>query len=114
VQRGQVLARVRFNGAQPEGLRQNQRLSARVLIDERPGVLLLPRGPFVEAQGGHHAWVVAAADSPDSGYAVRRPVTLGALSVTAVEVASGLQAGERVVIAGTEHLGESGRVRLND
>jgi HlyD family secretion protein len=115
VQRSQVLARVRFSGAQPEGLRQNQRLAARVLIDERPGVLLLPRGPFVEAQGGHHAWVI---DATDGHHAVRRPITLGALSVAMVEVASGLQAGERVVIAGTEHLGEGGgeaeRVRLID
>ncbi len=117
VQRSQVLARVRFNGAQPEGLRQNQRLAARVLIDERPGVLLLPRGPFVEALGGHQAWVLEGppAGTPAAGgYVLRRPITLGALSVSAVEVASGLQAGDRVVIAGTEHLGEGTRVRLND
>ena len=30
----EVLARVRFDGAQPPGLRQNQRVSARVLIEE--------------------------------------------------------------------------------
>jgi HlyD family secretion protein len=111
VQRGQVLARVRFQGAQPEGLRQNQRLSARVLIDERPNVLLLPRGPFVEAQGGHHAWVL---EGPDGQHAVRRSITLGALGVAAVEISAGLQAGERVVIAGTEHLGDATRVRLQD
>jgi HlyD family secretion protein len=111
VQRGQVLARVRIEGEQPAGLRQNQRLSARVLIDERASVLLLPRGPFVEAQGGHQAWVV---DAADPRYAVRRPVALGALGVAQVEVRSGLQAGERVVIAGTEHLGEARRVRLLD
>jgi HlyD family secretion protein len=110
VQRSQVLARVRFDGAQPPGLRQNQRLAARVLIDERPGVLLLPRGPFVEAQGGHHAWVLA----PDGRSAERRAIRLGALSVAAAEVLDGLQPGERVVIAGTEHLGEATRVRLGD
>jgi HlyD family secretion protein len=111
VQRGQVLARVRFEGEQPAGLRQNQRLSARVLIDKRAGVLLLPRGPFVEAQSGHQVWVI---DGADPRYAVRRPVALGALGVAQVEVRSGLQAGEQVVIAGTEHLGDARRVRLLD
>lgn len=111
VQRSQVLARVRFEGEQPAGLRQNQRLSARVLIEERPGVLLLPRGPFVEAQGGHQAWVL---DSTDPRYALRRPIALGALGVAQVEVKSGLQPGEQVVIAGTELLGEARRVRLLD
>jgi HlyD family secretion protein len=43
VVKNQVLARVRFDKAQPEGLRQSQRLSARLLIDERPNVLMLPR-----------------------------------------------------------------------
>lgn len=61
----QVLARVRLD-AQPEGLRQSQRLSARVLIDERPDVLMLARGPFVETQGGRFAYVM------DDGDAVRR------------------------------------------
>jgi HlyD family secretion protein len=108
VQGSQVLARVRFDGAQPEGLRQNQRLGARVLIEEKPGVLTLPRGPFVEALGGHHAYVVEA------GQAVRRPVRLGAMSVSAVEVEDGLAAGDRVVIGGTEHLGNAATMRLRD
>src|SRR4029453_17738641 len=47
VVRNQVLARVRFTGAQPANLRQSQRVSARLLIDEKPNVLMLPRGPFV-------------------------------------------------------------------
>lgn len=111
VQRSQVLARVRFEGEQPAGLRQNQRLAARVLIDERPGVLLLPRGPFVEAQGGHQAWVL---DAADPRYAVRRPITLGALGVAQVEVRAGLQPGEQVIVAGTERLGDAPRVRLLD
>lgn len=103
----QVLARVRFEGAQPEGLRQNQRVSARVLIDERPDVLLLARGPFVEQQGGRFAYVM------DGDTAVRRPITLGATSVSAVEIVSGLSVGERVVIAGSDTFEDAERVRIN-
>lgn len=104
----QVLARVRFEGEQPAGLRQNQRVSARVLIDEKPNVLMLARGPFVEQQGGRFAYVM------DGDTAVRRPITLGATSVSAVEIVDGLDIGERVVIAGTDAFEDAERVRINE
>jgi HlyD family secretion protein len=102
-----VLARVRLD-AQPEGLRQSQRLSARVLIDERPDVLMIARGPFVETQGGRFAYVM------DDGDAVRRPITLGATAVSAVEIVDGLQEGERVVISGTDLFDDAERVQINE
>ncbi len=102
-----VLARVRLDN-QPEGLRQSQRLSARVLIDERPDVLMLARGPFVETQGGRFAYVM------DDGDAVRRPITLGATAVSAVEIVDGLQEGERVVISGTDLFDDAERVQINE
>ena len=107
VVRNQVLARVRFD-KQPAGLRQNQRLTARVLIEEKPGVLMLPRGSFVENEGGRAAYVM------DGDVAVRRPIQLGATSVSAVEILSGLQPGERVVIAGTDAFEDAERVSIND
>lgn len=103
----QVLARVRFDGAQPAGLRQNQRVSARVLIEEKPNVLMLPRGPFVENEGGRFAYVM------DGSVAVRRPVQLGATSVSAVEITGGLKPGEKVVIAGTDTFENAERVKVN-
>jgi HlyD family secretion protein len=107
VKSGQVLVRVRFDGAQPPGLRQNQRLSGRIVIEQRSGVLTLPRGPFVEALGGHQAWVM------DGDHAVRRPIRLGAMGVGAVEVVQGLRAGEQVVIDGTERFDPAAtRVRI--
>ena len=104
----QVLARVRFDGDQPPGLRQNQRLSARVLFEEKPDVVMVSRGPFLEDQGGRYAYVV------QDGIAVRRPVTIGATSVSAVEVLEGLQPGERVVIAGTDNFENAERVQIDD
>ncbi|MEO8161059.1 MAG: efflux RND transporter periplasmic adaptor subunit [Arenimonas sp.] len=108
VVRNQVLARVRFDGKQPAGLRQNQRLSARVLIEEKPNVLMLPRGSFVENEGGRAAYVM------DGGVAVRRPIQLGATSVSAVEILSGLQPGDKVVIAGTDAFENAERISVND
>ena len=105
--RNQVLARVRFDGAQPKGLRQSQRVSARLLIDEKPNALILPRGPFVEAHGGKFAYVM------EDGFAVRRPIRLGGTSLSAVEVAEGVKAGDRVVVAGSEDFDNAERVKVN-
>jgi HlyD family secretion protein len=107
VVKNQVLARVRFDGPQPDGLRQSQRVQARLLIDEKPGVLLLPRGPFVESEGGRYAYLV------QDGVAVRTPVRLGATSVNAVEIAGGLKQGDKVVVAGTETFENAARVSIN-
>lgn len=106
--KSQVLARVRFTGAQPQGLRQSQRVQARLLIDEKKDVLMLPRGPFVEAQGGRFVYVV------ENGIAWRRPVTLGATSVGTVEILAGLKPGDRVVVAGAEAFDNAAQVKINE
>jgi len=107
VVRNLVLARVRFDKEQPAGLRQNQRVSARLLIDERANTLMLARGPFVESEGGRYAYVVR------DGIAVRTAIKLGATSISNVEILSGLQAGDKVVIAGTESFENAARVSIN-
>jgi HlyD family secretion protein len=107
VVKNQVLARVRFDGAQPKGLRQSQRVTARLLIEEKPNVVLLPRGPFVESEGGRFAYVVK------DGIAVRTPVKMGATSISAVEILSGVQPGDKVVIAGTDAFENAARVSIN-
>jgi HlyD family secretion protein len=106
--RNQVLARVRFEGAQPAGLRQSQRVQARLLIDERRNVLLLPRGPFVEAHGGKYAYVM------EDGFAVKKPVRIGGVSVASIEMAEGVKAGDRVVIAGSEEFENVAKVKVNE
>ncbi len=93
----QVAARLRFDGQMPEQLRQNQRLSVRVLLDQRPDVLSVRAGSFIDESGGRYAYVVR------DGVAVKTPVRLGARSVDRVEVLSGLKPGDRVVVSGAEN-----------
>jgi HlyD family secretion protein len=100
---GQITARVRFTGVQPEGLRQSQRLSVRVVIEERQDVLTVERGSFADQANGY-AWRV------DEDVAVRVPVRLGSTSVSRVEVLEGLHEGDRVVVSGVEALGDAQRV----
>jgi HlyD family secretion protein len=107
VVKNQVLARVRFDGAQPTGLRQSQRVSARLLIEEKPDVLMVQRGPFVENEGGRHAYVM------QDGVAVRTPIRIGATSISAVEIIDGLKAGDKVVVSGTDAFDNAARVSIN-
>jgi HlyD family secretion protein len=108
VVKNQVLARVRFSGEQPSGLRQSQRVSARLLIEEKPNVLMLARGPFVESEGGRFVYLV------QNNIAQRRPFKLGATSITAVEVLDGLKEGDVVVISGTDLFENAEKISLNN
>ncbi|GGK14417.1 efflux RND transporter periplasmic adaptor subunit [Luteimonas terricola] len=105
---GEVNARLRFaDGQQPPGLRQNQRLSARIVMDTREDVLMVERGPFLEQDGGSFAYVIV------DGSAQRRAIQAGASSLSAVEIVSGLQAGERIVVSGSDQFQQADRVRIS-
>ena len=105
---GEVNARLRFDdGKQPPGLRQNQRLSARIVLDTRRNVLMVERGPFLEQGGGNHAYVV------DGSRATRRAIQAGASSLGAVEITSGLKEGEKIVVSGSDQFADAESVRIN-
>ncbi|MBW8846372.1 MAG: efflux RND transporter periplasmic adaptor subunit [Burkholderiales bacterium] len=105
---GEVAARLRFAGKQPEQLRQNQRLSVRVLLDRRDKVLGVARGSFVDEGGGSYAYVVRG------GFAEKVAIKLGARSLDRVEILSGLTAGDRVVISGSDNFKGAERVLIAD
>jgi HlyD family secretion protein len=103
---GEVIGRLRFSGAQPQGLRQNQRLSTRIVLGTRRNVLMVERGPFLEQGGGRSIYVL------DGNSAVRRAITTGTSSLDAVEISSGLHQGDRVVVSGSDQFGDAQRVRI--
>jgi len=107
VVRNQVLVRVRFEGEQPKGLRQNQRLNARILIEEKPNVVLVARGPFVEQGGGRFVYVAK------DGIAVKTPIEMGAISINAVEILSGLKIGDKIVVSGGDNFQNAERIQIN-
>jgi len=90
----EVVGRIRFTRDKPPGLRQNQRVTVRIMMDELYGVLKLQRGAFADSGGGRTAFVLA-----EDGLAHRRAIRLGARSAGEVEVLDGLDAGERVIIS---------------
>jgi HlyD family secretion protein len=106
VRQGQVVGRLRFKGAQPPGLSQNQRLAVRVLIDARDRVLKVERGAFADSAGGRVAYRVR------DDLAERVAVTLGASSATEIEILSGLEAGDRIVVSNLDPFEGALRARL--
>ncbi len=93
VQNNEVTGRVRFEGAAPDGLRQNQRVTARVLLESKPDAIKVQRGPFLDSGGSRVAYVV------EDHIAVRRPIRVGSASIGEVEILEGLTDGERIVIS---------------
>ncbi|WP_166425130.1 HlyD family efflux transporter periplasmic adaptor subunit [Paraglaciecola sp. 20A4] len=100
----QVIGRVRFIDknergellTQPEGLRQNQRLSTRILMEKHSDVLMLSRGQFLESGAGRIAYVI------EGNMAKRTDIITGARSLANVEVISGLSADQQVIISSIE------------
>lgn len=105
---GEVTARVRFaQGKQPAGLRQNQRMSVRIVMGTRRNVLMIERGPFLEQDGGRHAYLV------EGSTATRHAIQTGVSSLSHVEILSGLKPGDRIVVSGTASFNNADRVRIS-
>ncbi len=105
---GQVAARLRFDGETPKQLRQNQRLSVRVLLDKRDNVLTVQRGSFVDESGGSYAYLV------HDGIATKTPIRVGASSIDKVEILDGLKEGDRIVISGTDSFKGAATVAISN
>jgi HlyD family secretion protein len=106
VQQNEVKGRLRFAERVPPGVRQNQRVHVRIVLDQRDNALKVERGAFVD--GGSVVYRV------HGNMATREPVTLGAMSVGEVEILSGLKAGDEIIVSSSRDFGEAPEVRLAD
>ena len=104
----QVTTRVRFSEGAPANMRQNQRVAARILLDGKAGVLMVDRGPFLESGGGRITYVV------DGDLAHRRRIRTGLVSVGRVEILSGLEPGEQIVVSNLDAFADADTVYLSD
>ena len=93
VEGSQVRGVVVFAGELPVGLKQNQRVSTRLVLESRNDILKVARGPFLEEGGGRKAYVM------DGDLAVLRTIKVGTVSVGEVEIISGLQKGDEIIIS---------------
>jgi len=105
----EVGSRIRFVGEMPEKIRQNQRLTTRILMEEHLNVLMLPRGQFLDSGAGRIAYVLDG-----EGLAIRRPISIGARSLAAVEIQGGLEEGDVVVISNIDQFQGADTVLVTD
>lgn len=109
-QRGAVEVKLTLDGAAPDFLREDMTLSVEVVTGERAQALVLPLAALQAPARAAGRADISAADPAASaasaqvmvvegGKARARSVTLGLRSLSAVEVLSGLEAGERVLTA---------------
>ncbi|MBP6520276.1 MULTISPECIES: HlyD family efflux transporter periplasmic adaptor subunit [unclassified Shewanella] len=107
VRNREVTARVQFDQSDSLTLRQNQRISARVLLEHRPNVLMVKRGAFMTSGGGNVAYQV------EGDLASRREVKLGSTSLSQVEVLDGGKAGDEWVISSVDPFNHAEQVRIH-
>lgn len=105
----QVASRIRFNDSGPGNLRQNQRLTTRILLAQYNDVLMVQRGQFLDSGAGRVAYLVN-----DEQVAERRQIQTGVRSLGAVEIVSGLEVGDTIVISNLDPFRGSETVLLTD
>jgi HlyD family secretion protein len=103
----QVTTRLRFS-ATPPGLRQNQRLTTRILLENKPNVLMVERGQFLESGAGRVAYVL------DDDIAHRTEIQLGARSLNAVEILGGLDEGDLIITSSLDAFARAETLLVTD
>lgn len=106
VENRQVKTRVRFNEESVEGIRQNQQVSSRILLDNKLQVVKVRRGSFMQS-GGFVAYKV------DGDIATKINISTGASSMREVEILSGLQPNDQIIISNYDEFNGIEQLRLN-
>jgi HlyD family secretion protein len=103
---GRVQGKIRFTNKGLTGLRQNQRLTTRVILERKNNIQYLPRGQFLKTYNGRFAYVIK------ENSAVKTPIKIGSRSLGKVEVISGLKTGDNVVISDSDVFKDASSVRI--
>lgn len=116
IENNQVNGRVRFatHNSQgdaltaPTGLRQNQRLTTRILMENKENVLMVQRGQFLDSGSGRIAYIV------NDGIAQKTSILTGARSLANVEIVNGLTQGDTIIISSTDAFNGAERVLITN
>lgn len=101
----QVTARVRFPENSVQSIRQNQQVSARILLENKSDVLKVARGSFLQS-GGHTAYIVRG------DIAEKVAIQIGATSMREVEILEGLQEGDQIITSNYDKFKQAPSVLL--
>jgi HlyD family secretion protein len=101
-----VTGTIRFSQDTPKGLRQNQRLTTRIILESKENILKVKRGAFLQSGSGRMTYLV------NNGLAKQHAIRLGSIGLEEVEIVQGLNEGDRIVISDLTVLGNEPSVRL--
>lgn len=88
----EVTTRVRFDQQSLSGIRQNQQISGRILLENKSDILKVRRGSFLQA-GGFIAYRV------QDNLAHKVDIQIGVTSMREVEILSGLNPDDQIIIS---------------
>lgn len=109
VQNGTVTVDVSLDGRLPKGARPDLSVDGTITLEHLEDVLYVGRP--VNGQADSKVTLFKITDN--GGGAVRVPVELGRASVTSIEIVSGLNAGDRVILSDMSQWDTYDRIRLN-
>jgi HlyD family secretion protein len=109
VDHGRFTIELLFVGDAPGGMSPGQSAETRLTLGESSPGLILPNDSFINDTGG--AWVFVVAR--DGTSAERRAIRLGRRNNRQVEIATGLEAGERVIVSNYGAFGKVERLQIS-
>ena len=108
VQNGTVTVDVELAGALPQGARPDLSVDGTIDLDRMQDVIFMGR----PATGNENSTISLFRLAPDGKTATRIPVRVGRASVNSMEVLSGLQPGDNVILSDMSRWDSTDRVRL--
>ena len=108
ISRGAVRVEVALTAALPAGARPEQSIEGTVVLGEIPDALFVGVPVDTAPDSTSHVYRLVDADTAE-----RTPVRFGPASMTQVQVLSGLEAGDRIVLSQTGHLANAPRIVLD-
>jgi HlyD family secretion protein len=109
VEQGTVTVDVALDGELPKGARPDLSVDGTIELERLDDVVYVGRPAF----GQENNTVGMFKLVPNSSEAVRTPVKLGRSSVNTIEIVSGLQPGDQVILSDTSSMDAHDRIRLN-
>jgi len=108
VQRGYVRVDVSFPGGLPAGCRAEQSVEGSIELERIADVINVDRPAGVTEFANASLFRI----DPEAGTAQRVPVRFGRASVSSVEVVSGLQPGDRIILSDTSRWADRNSLRI--
>jgi HlyD family secretion protein len=109
VQNGTVTVDVIIDAPLPKGSRPDLSVDGTIELERLDDVVYVGRPAF----GQERSTVQIFKLDPEGSYATRVPVTLGRSSVNTIEIISGLQPGDKVILSDMSQWDSNDRVKLN-